>query len=75
MNFSKLLKKFPRIYLLSNTVIWFLIGMALSCVFMMIPFLNNISFLSDGITLAGWLGMMGGFIGGIYVMLNDTEKY
>ncbi|MFA9377595.1 MAG: hypothetical protein ACERKZ_12670 [Lachnotalea sp.] len=74
MRFSKLLGKYPRIFLISHMGVWFVIGMVISYLVMQIPIFNRPESLNIGLGFAGLLALIVGLLGGVFILLNYSEK-
>lgn len=66
----KIILKFPKLILFCNVGFWFVIGMLLSYLFLIIPLFRQIEFFSDYVSLASLMAILFGFIGGIFVLMR-----
>lgn len=68
---KRITDKHPMLYILGNTAMWFVIGMLISYYVMVIPLLNQIEFLNDGMSLAAFLAFVFGYIGSCFYLLKN----
>ena len=65
--------KFPKLFLFSNIGFWFVVGMLLSYLFLMLPLFHKIEFFNDIISLGSLFAIVFGFVGGIlFLVKKDT---
>lgn len=67
---QKIVLRFPKLILFCNVGFWFVIGMLLSYLFVIIPLFRQIEFFNDHISLASLMAILFGFIGGIFVLMR-----
>ena len=71
----KIILRFPKLMLLCNIVLWFIIGMLLSYLFFIIPLFGQIEFFNESLSLASLMAISFGFMGGIFLLMKiDPDK-
>lgn len=69
-----IIEKSGKSFLLGHTIVWFVIGCFVTYFLKMIPLLNRIEFLQDKISLAAFLALAIGFVGGVFVLIRTEAK-
>ncbi len=64
----KFILKFPKFMLFCSILFWFAIGMLLS--YFIIPLFKQIEFFNETLSLASFMAILFGFIGGIFLLMK-----